>query len=131
MRCGGGTNYRYGLFDEIVIKDNHIAAAGGIANALGAVPVQSEVEGFVELVEGVAHGASQIMLDNFAVNDMRVAVERVRACSRDVRLEASGGFSLRDAREIALTGVDSISIGSITHSAPAIDIGLDALSAAR
>ena len=82
MRCGGGTNYRYGLFDEIVIKDNHIAAAGGIANALGAVPVQSEVEGFVELVEGVAHGASQIMLDNFAVNDMRVAVERVRAWTR-------------------------------------------------
>ncbi|WP_344775062.1 carboxylating nicotinate-nucleotide diphosphorylase [Nocardioides panacisoli] len=141
VRCGGGTNHRQGLFDEILVKDNHIAAAGGIANALdrvaaahpgAAVPVQIEVDTLDQLDEALAHGADQIMLDNFAVSDMRVAVERARGCSRDVRIEASGGFRLGDAREVALTGVDSISVGSITHSAPAIDIGLDAsMSAGR
>ncbi|HET6154290.1 MAG TPA: carboxylating nicotinate-nucleotide diphosphorylase [Marmoricola sp.] len=135
VRCGGGANYRSGLYDEILIKDNHVAAAGGIGNALdrvaeafprGAVPVQIEVDSLDQFDEALAHGADQIMLDNFAVSDMRIAVERARSCSRDVRLEASGGFTLDDARQVALTGVDSIALGGITHSAPAIDIGLDA-----
>ena len=87
--------------------------------------VQIEVDSLDLIDEALAHGADQILLDNFAVNDMRVAVERARRCSRDVRLEASGGFVLGDARQVARTGVDSISLGAITHSAPAIDIGLD------
>ncbi|GAA0952273.1 hypothetical protein GCM10009554_55090 [Kribbella koreensis] len=136
VRCGGGANYRHGLFDEILIKDNHVAAAGGVGNALarvaeahprGAVPVQIEVDSLDQFDEALAHGADQIMLDNFAVNDMGIAVERARNCPRDVRLEASGGFTLSDARQVALTGVDSIALGAITHSAPAIDIGLDVL----
>jgi nicotinate-nucleotide pyrophosphorylase (carboxylating) len=134
VRCGGGANYRRGLFDEILVKDNHVAVAGGIGRALdrvaaahprGAVPVQIEVDSLDQFDEALAHGADQILLDNFAVNDMRVAVERARRCSRDVRLEASGGFVLGEARQVARTGVDSVSVGAITHSAPAIDIGLD------
>jgi nicotinate-nucleotide pyrophosphorylase (carboxylating) len=136
VRCGGGANHRRGLFDQILVKDNHVAVAGGIGNALdrvakahprGAVPVQIEVDSLDQFDEALGHGADQIMLDNFSVNDMRIAVQRARRCSRDVRLEASGGFTLSDARRVALTGVDSISIGAITHSAPAIDIGLDVL----
>ncbi|MFL6061879.1 MAG: carboxylating nicotinate-nucleotide diphosphorylase [Marmoricola sp.] len=134
VRCGGGVNYRHGLYDEILIKDNHVAAAGGIGTALdrvaeahpdGGVPVQIEVDSLDQLDQALAHGADQIMLDNFTVSDMRTAVERAHRCSRNVRLEASGGFTLSDAREVALTGVDSIALGAITHSAPAIDIGLD------
>jgi nicotinate-nucleotide pyrophosphorylase (carboxylating) len=140
VRCGGGTNYRRGLFDEILVKDNHVAVAGGIGKALdrvsatyslGAVPVQIEVDTLDQFDEALAHGADQIMLDNFDVKDMRIAVERARRSSREVRLEASGGFRLGDAREVALTGVDSISLGAITHSAPAVDIGLYVLEPAE
>jgi nicotinate-nucleotide pyrophosphorylase (carboxylating) len=134
VRCGGGINYRHGLYDQILVKDNHVALAGGIGNALdrvaaahpsGEVPVQIEVDSLDQFDEALAHGAAQILLDNFNLNDMRIAVERARSSSPGVRLEASGGIFLKDARQVALTGVDSISLGAITHSAPAIDIGLD------
>jgi nicotinate-nucleotide pyrophosphorylase (carboxylating) len=126
VRVGGGSNHRLGLYDAILIKENHIAAAGGIAavlrKALGrGVPVQIEVETIAQMEEALAAGAQSILLDNFTVDAMRAAVVANRG--RAV-LEASGGVNLASVRAIAATGVDRISIGSLTKDVRAIDYSL-------
>jgi nicotinate-nucleotide pyrophosphorylase (carboxylating) len=130
--CGGGLNHRFGLDDAILIKDNHVAAAGGIGPALERarahaghlVRIEVEVDSLDQLDEALPHGPDVIMLDNFSLDDLRTAVARA---GRRVRLEASGGVNLQTVRAIAETGVDVISVGALTHSAPVLDIGLDAL----
>ena len=131
VRCGGGVNHRFGLDDAILIKDNHIAACGGIAAAISRaraaaghlVRVECEVDGLEQFDEALVAGPDVIMLDNFSTDDLR---EAVRRCGGRVVLEASGGVTLETVRAIAETGVDVISVGALTHSAPALDIGLDA-----
>ena len=131
MRCGGGVNHRFGLDDAILIKDNHIAACGSVAEAVSRarafaghlMKVEVEVDGLDQLAEAVAGGPDVIMLDNFSLDDLRTAVHLV--AGRAV-LEASGGVTLETVRAIAETGVNVISVGALTHSAPALDIGLDA-----
>ena len=128
--CGGGRNHRFGLYDAVLIKDNHIAAAGGIAKALKSardavghmVKIEVEVDSLAGLEEALRHGADIVMLDNMSVDDMKRAV--ALAAGRAL-LEASGNVTIETARAIAETGVDIISSGSITHSAPALDLGLD------
>lgn len=128
VRIGGGSNQRMALWDGILIKENHIAAAGGIAPALEAarslqsgVEIQIEVENLGELQEALAAGAKNILLDNFNLHDMRQAVELV---NQRAVLEASGGLSLADLKEVARTGVDRISIGRLTKDIHAIDYSL-------
>jgi len=131
VRCGGGDNHRFGLDDAILIKDNHVAACGGVGPALQRarahvghlVRVEVEVDSLVQLEEALAHDPDVIMLDNFPLDDLRRAV--ALTAGRAV-LEASGGVSLETVRAIAETGVDVISVGALTHSAPVLDIGLDA-----
>jgi nicotinate-nucleotide pyrophosphorylase (carboxylating) len=130
VRCGGGINHRYGLDDAILIKDNHIAACGGIGPALARaraaaghlVKIEIEVDTLAQLDEALPYTPDVIMLDNFSLDDMRLAVIRAK---RKVVLEASGGVTLDTVRAIAETGVDVISSGALTHSAPVLDIGLD------
>jgi nicotinate-nucleotide pyrophosphorylase (carboxylating) len=132
VRCGGGSNHRIGLFDAILIKENHIAAAGSIAAAVAAarrvnanVMVEVEVETMAELDEALAAGADRILLDNFSLADMQTAVARARA-SRNPRteLEASGNVTLETLRNIAQTGVDFISVGALTKHVRAIDLSM-------
>ncbi|HZZ89170.1 MAG TPA: carboxylating nicotinate-nucleotide diphosphorylase [Caulobacteraceae bacterium] len=131
VRCGGGVNHRFGLDDAILIKDNHVAAAGGVGpairrakTALGhLVKVEAEVDSLAQLEEALAERPDVIMLDNFSLADLRAAVARAKG---QVVLEASGGVTLETVRAIADTGVDVISVGALTHSAPVFDIGLDA-----
>jgi nicotinate-nucleotide pyrophosphorylase (carboxylating) len=132
VRCGGGSNHRFGLYDAVMIKDNHIAAAGGIAEAMRAAKaavghmttIEIEVETLEEMEEALEHGARVILLDNMSLDDLRLAVALNKG--RAV-LEASGGVTLDSVKAIAQTGVDVISSGAITHSAPSLDLGLDFL----
>jgi nicotinate-nucleotide pyrophosphorylase (carboxylating) len=130
VRCGGGMNHRYGLDDAILIKDNHIAVAGGIAQALRAakavaghlVKIEIEVDTLGQLDEVLSEGADVVLLDNMGPDMLREAVRRVNG---QMRTEASGGVNLSTVAAIAETGVDMISIGALTHSAPVLDLGLD------
>jgi nicotinate-nucleotide pyrophosphorylase (carboxylating) len=130
VRCGGGVNHRFGLDDAVLIKDNHIAVAGGVAAALAAaraighlVKVEIEVDELDQLVEVLrAGGADAVLLDNMDLATLKRAVELARG---KVVLEASGGVSLDTVAKIAETGVDVISVGALTHSAPALDVALD------
>jgi nicotinate-nucleotide pyrophosphorylase (carboxylating) len=127
VRCGGGTNHRAGLYDMILIKDNHIAAAGSITAALercrsSRLPVEVETQTLADVKEALAAGAKRILLDNMTVAEMKKAVTLARG---KAKLEASGGVTLKNVRRVAHTGVDYISVGAITHSAPAADIALD------
>jgi nicotinate-nucleotide pyrophosphorylase (carboxylating) len=131
VRVGGGHNHRMGLFDGILIKENHIMAAGSIANAVASarraganVPVQVEVENLSELQQAIAAGADIAMLDEFPLEAMREAVAVNRASPKPLKLEASGGISLATLREIAETGVDFISVGSITKHVRAVDLSM-------
>ncbi len=128
VRVGGGTNHRLGLYDGILIKENHIAAAGGITPALrsaqaldAGVPIQIEVENLEQLDEALAAGAGSILLDNFDLEGMRAAVARTAGRAL---LEASGGVTRGNVRAIAATGVDRISIGSLTKDVRATDYSL-------
>ena len=126
VRTGGGFNHRLGLYDAILIKENHIAAAGGVARALQAaqgkgVPVQIEVETLEQLDEALAAGAASVLLDNFTPERLRAAVQHTGG--RAV-LEASGGVTLETVRAIAATGVDRISIGSLTKDVQTIDLSM-------
>ena len=131
VRCGGGVNHRFGLDDAILIKDNHVAAAGGVGAAIRRakaaaghlVKIEAEVDSLAQLDEALAEGPDVIMLDNFSLADLAAAVARAKG---QMVLEASGGVTLQSVRAIAETGVDVISVGALTHSAPALDIGLDA-----
>ncbi|HMP03336.1 MAG TPA: carboxylating nicotinate-nucleotide diphosphorylase [Gemmatales bacterium] len=137
VRCGGGTNHRQGLFDAVMLKDNHLAAIGGGAGAVRrgvdaaraeydrSVPIEVEVETFDQLDAALAAQPDIIMLDNMDVGMLRAAVARRDDQAPSVRLEASGGISLQNIRAVAETGVDLISIGALTHSAPALDVALD------
>jgi nicotinate-nucleotide pyrophosphorylase (carboxylating) len=134
VRCGGGMNHRMGLFDAALVKDNHVAAAGGVRAAFEAVrsaapdlPLEIEVDTVEQARDVIDAGASLILLDNMSPAEMRECVGLVRALAdgRTVRLEASGGLTLDRAREVALTGVDFLAVGALTHSAPVLDIGLD------
>jgi nicotinate-nucleotide pyrophosphorylase (carboxylating) len=130
VRLGGGSNHRFALDDAILIKDNHVAAAGGVtaaltrakANAGHLLPIEVEVDSLAQLEEAIPFNPTCIMLDNFTLDDLRTAVARVDG---KMLLEASGGVNLSTVRDIALTGVDIISVGALTHSAPCLDIGLD------
>ncbi|WP_374347827.1 carboxylating nicotinate-nucleotide diphosphorylase [Chitinimonas sp.] len=129
VRVGGGDNQRIGLYDGILIKENHIAAAGGITPALQAafalaprdVTIQIEVENLAELAEALAAGASSVLLDNMSLADMR---EAVRLAGEQAVLEASGGVDLATVRAIAETGVQRISIGKLTKDVQAIDLSM-------
>lgn len=129
VRCGGGVNHRMSLSDAALIKDNHVLAAGGVAEAFVAVrtefpdvPVEIEVDTVEDAVRAVEAGADLILLDNMPVDQLREAVEKVDGRAR---LEASGGLTLDRAREVAETGVDYLAVGALTHSAPVLDIAMD------
>jgi nicotinate-nucleotide pyrophosphorylase (carboxylating) len=130
--AGGGANHRHGLHDMVMIKDNHIAAAGGITAAVDAVrarndrglAVEVETTNPDEVREALATGADRIMFDNMPPDLMRQAVELVRAADPRPETEASGGITLDSIRAAAETGVDFISVGALTHSAPALDLSL-------
>lgn len=130
--CGGGVNHRFGLDDAILIKDNHVAVCGGVGEAVRRaraavghlMKVEVEVDGLDQLDEALAAGPDVIMLDNFTLPMLREAVARTNG---RVTLEASGGVDLDTVGAIAGTGVDVISVGALTHSAPVLDIGLDVL----
>lgn len=133
VTCGGGRNHRFGLFDAILIKDNHVAVAGGIIPALQAakrggghlVKIEIEVDTLDQLDEVLAEGADVVLLDNMGPDRLREAVGRIRARRPAMLAEASGGVSLETVAAIAATGVDLISVGALTHSAPVLDLGLD------
>ncbi len=131
VRAGGGFNHRSGLDDAILIKDNHIAISGGIETALNyardnsghMVKIEIEVDTLEQLEQVLAHGGADIvMMDNFGLDDLKTAVDMVGG---KMITEASGGVTLQTVKAIAQTGVDYISVGALTHSAPAFDIGLD------
>jgi nicotinate-nucleotide pyrophosphorylase (carboxylating) len=131
VRVGGGQNHRIGLFDMILIKENHIMAAGSIALAVASarasgasVPVEVEVETLDELRQAIAAGADIALLDEFDLEGMREAVALNRASQRPLKLEASGSVTLETIRGIALTGVDFISVGSITKHVRAVDLSM-------
>jgi nicotinate-nucleotide pyrophosphorylase (carboxylating) len=131
VRCGGGVNHRMGLGDAALIKDNHVAAAGGVAKAIAAireyapdVPLEVECDTLAEVRESLEAGARFILLDNMSIDELRAAVAVARRYP-GVRLEASGGLRLETARAVALCGVDYLAVGALTHSSPALDLGLD------
>jgi nicotinate-nucleotide pyrophosphorylase (carboxylating) len=135
VRCGGGTNHRMGLGDAALVKDNHVAAAGGVAAAIRAVrevapglPLEVECDTLDQVREALAEGAGLILLDNMDLADLRAAVALARRYPA-AQLEASGGLRLETARAVAETGVDFIAVGALTHSSPALDLGLDVVAA--
>ena len=131
VRCGGGINHRMGLGDAALLKDNHVLAAGGIAAAIAlvrraapAAPLEVECDTVAEVAEALDAGATFVLLDNMDPTDMRAAVA-LAAGRPEVRFEASGGLTLDRAREVAATGVHYLAVGALTHSSPALDLGLD------
>ncbi|MEA3407525.1 MAG: carboxylating nicotinate-nucleotide diphosphorylase [Chloroflexota bacterium] len=130
VRLGGGTNHRQGLYDMVLIKDNHILAAGSIAKAVervresggGRLPIEVEVESLDQLEEALALQVDRVMLDNMDGQTMRKAVE---IAAGRIELEASGGITLENVAQVAATGVDYISVGALTHSVEALDVSLD------
>jgi nicotinate-nucleotide pyrophosphorylase (carboxylating) len=136
VRCGGGVNHRLGLGDAALVKDNHVAAAGGITAAIRAVraaapdlPLEVECDSVAQVGEALAAGAGLILLDNMSLAELRAAVAAARGYPA-ARLEASGGLRLGQARAVAATGVHFLAVGALTHSAPALDLGLDIQSPA-
>lgn len=133
VRCGGGANHRFGLDDAVLIKDNHRAVAGSAAEAIRRarahvghlVKIEVEVDTLDELDEALAEGVDAVLLDNMDVETLREAVARVRAAGGGTVTEASGGITPETAPAIATTGVDLLSVGWITHSAPSLDVALD------
>ena len=129
VSVGGGFNHRFGLFDGVLIKDNHIAIAGGISEAVAVIrkrykqkyKIEIETTDMDQVKEALIAGADIIMLDNMSPEQMRKAV---RLIDRNALVEASGGITLRNVRDVAETGVNFISVGALTHTAPALDIGL-------
>jgi nicotinate-nucleotide pyrophosphorylase (carboxylating) len=130
VRCGGGVNHRMALGDAALIKDNHVAAAGGITAAVHAIrrhapdiPLEVECDTLDQVREAIDAGVGLVLLDNFSLADTRAAVALARPFG--VRLEASGGLTLDRAAEVAATGVDYLAVGALTHSAPVLDLGFD------
>jgi nicotinate-nucleotide pyrophosphorylase (carboxylating) len=132
VRVGGGVNHRMGLGDAALIKDNHVAAAGSVVDALRAVraavpgmPCEVEVDSLEQLDEILAENVELVLLDNFPVWQTQIAVQRRDASAADTKLESSGGLSLDSAAEYAGTGVDFLAVGALTHSVRVLDVGLD------
>ncbi len=128
VRCGGGFNHRAGLYDGVLVKENHIAAAGSVAGAIAALkaghvdlPIEVEVEQLSQIEEAIAAGADMLLLDNFTPELLRAAVALTRG---RVRLEASGGFELADLPSVGSTGVDFVSVGSLTKHLRATDFSM-------
>ena len=132
VKAGGGHNHRFGLFDGVLIKDNHITAVGGVGKAIKKaraeahhlLKIEVEVKNLSEVEDALAAGADIIMLDNMSVEMMKNAVNVIRSKSPEVLIEASGNMNPDNVRAVAGTGIDLISIGALTHSAPAADISL-------
>jgi nicotinate-nucleotide pyrophosphorylase (carboxylating) len=129
VRCGGATNHRVGLFDAILIKDNHIRLAGGVGPAVArarahrpAMPVEIEAERLDQVDDALAAGADIVLVDNMTTADIREAVRRARGRAK---IEISGGVTLDRIPELAATGADFVSVGALTHSAPAVDISFE------
>lgn len=130
VRCGSGMNHRFGLDDAVLIKDNHIAVAGGVAAALRAakasvghlVKIEIEVDNLQQLKDVIAEGADVVLLDNMSLDQLREAMQMVAG---QMKCEASGNVTLSTVKAIAETGIDIISSGALTHSAPVLDLGLD------
>jgi len=129
VRAGAGSNHRFGLFDAVLIKDNHIALAGGVAAAIAKVrasrpgmPIEVEADTLAQVDEALAAGAETILVDNMSTEDIRAAVALVAGRAK---VEISGGVTLDRMPELAATGADFVSVGALTHSAPAIDISFD------
>lgn len=140
VRLGGGSNHRFGLYDMVLIKDNHIDASGGVSAAIERtksylkrqglkLKIEVEVRNFDELREAVLHKPNIILLDNFSARDLPKAVLLARNLNAQIKLEASGGVNLKTVRKIANTGVDYISVGELTHSVTAMDISMKIQSA--
>lgn len=140
VRAGGGMNHRMGLFDGVLIKDNHVAACGGVLRATRQalahveqtgreLEVQVEVDDVDQLREALVAGARVVLLDNFPLDLLRKAVRICRDEREYVFAEASGGITLDNVRDVALAGVDAVAVGALTHSAPVLDLGMDWLSA--
>ena len=132
VAAGGGTNHRFNLGDGLLVKDNHVAAAGGVAAATraalssaGELPVQIEVDDLDQLHEALDAGARSVLLDNFSVPAMREAVAVCRAAPVRVFVEVSGNVTLDTVAQIGATGVDAVAVGALTHSVRTLDIGLD------
>jgi nicotinate-nucleotide pyrophosphorylase (carboxylating) len=133
IRVGGGFNHRFGLYDAVMIKDNHIKAAGGINNAIRSarlriphtMKIEVETENMQQVEEALEAGADIIMLDNMTPANMVLAVKRIKGISQHIIVEASGGVTLQSLKSIAQSGVDVISMGSLTHSIQSLDISLD------
>jgi nicotinate-nucleotide pyrophosphorylase (carboxylating) len=135
VKIGGGLNHRFGLYDMILIKDNHIDAAGGVGIAIERArdylkrkslkaKIEVEVRTLDELREAIAHKPHIVLLDNFSLAQLHTAVELARQLNPHIKLEASGGVTLKTVRKIAETGVDFISVGELTHSVTALDISM-------
>lgn len=132
VRCGGGQNHRLDLSDGVLIKNNHIALAGGVTAALqkairnrrGEQPIEIEVRTLGELEEALTHGAEAVLMDNMNVEDVRRGMERIGQHSRRIPVEVSGGVRLDNVRAYAETGADYISVGALTHSAQAVDLSM-------
>ncbi|WP_020657671.1 carboxylating nicotinate-nucleotide diphosphorylase [Amycolatopsis benzoatilytica] len=132
VRCGGGVNHRMGLGDAVLIKDNHVVAAGSVTAALAAarehapqLHCEVEVDNLDQLNEALAAGADEVLLDNFTPEQCAEAVARRDEMSPKTRLESSGGLTLDRARAYAESGVDFLAVGGLTHSSPALDLGMD------
>ena len=130
VKCGGGTNHRFGLYDAILIKDNHIKLVGGIKKVVQTFrsadlrkPIEIEAKTLAQVKKAIAVGADRILLDNMSLKILRQAVKFCKTAK--IKTEASGGVNLATIRAIAKTGVDFISVGALTHSAKALDISLD------
>jgi nicotinate-nucleotide pyrophosphorylase (carboxylating) len=129
VKIGGGFNHRIGLFDAVLIKDNHISVAGNLTKAVELAKkkhkwIEVEAKTLGQVQEAIKAGASRIMLDNMSISDIKKASQLIRASKNNIEIEVSGGITIKNIRNIAGTGIDYISIGAITHSAPALDISL-------
>lgn len=137
VRCGGGQNHRLDLSDGVLIKNNHIALAGGMVAALerahrnrrGEQPIEVEVRNLQELEQALAYGAETVLLDNMSVEDVKKAVLRCSAMERRIPVECAGGITLENVRSYAETGLDFISVGALTHSAVSVDMSLRVIPA--
>ena len=131
VKMGGGENHRMGLFDMVLVKENHIKAGGSISRAIQKVKakypnekVEVETKNLDEVKEAVNSEVDWIMLDNMSIDEMKKAVKVIRSSKREIKIEASGRIDLNNVREVALTGINFISVGALTHSAPALDFSL-------
>ena len=131
VRCGGGVNHRMGLYDAIMLKENHLMAFGSVKKAIAhaqqqhpTMPLISEVETLEQFTDALNAGPDQILLDNFTLNQLQHAVQQGRQHARPVTLEASGGITLKNIRQVAETGVDYISVGTLTKDIQAVDLSL-------